>query len=172
MPEKKPKKEKVLSALAKYKSAPEYRKIRFVLHSLRGKEKCYCIEGIFCEIAAELGYPGHYILSRPVSSRLGKTSVHAFVPKDCELSTPSEISETKAPEEIWPWLGLPRSVDHKFLLNLGGAYEEGLRELQHTLGDYTYDSRSTWYELNDCSQLTIRELLSLAEQLLKPGGTK
>lgn len=163
MSEQKPKKEKVLAALAKYKTATEYKKIRFVLHSLRGKEKCYCIEGIFCEIAAELGYPGWYVFSRPASSKI---SVHAFVPKHL-ASPPSETNETKAPKEIWSFLGIPETVDHKFLRNLGGVYERGLEEVWHVMADLVPDGASTWYELNDCSELTIRDLLGLAEQLLK-----
>lgn len=156
----KPTKDQVLKELAKY-SKLHLEKAKFHLAMLIQGKKCYCIEGVFCEIASNLGLPGEYVLQTDDTG-----SIYQF---RLDVNGPQSDSECIAPEEIWSFLGLPTTVKTGFVAGLGERYADALVNSEVPVYMSKSHNRAKWFTYNDQTDLTIPELLKIAEKVLEQG---
>lgn len=151
------------------------RKVCGVLSSIRqtvseAPETCFCIEGVFCEVASKLGYQGEFVTEErqlPIHFALGEASNYERLnPGRHFLRNGRQKFRSRAPNDIFPYLGLPTVVP------LSELERKGLKALlyKHIWGAIRHTEKGdgfTWHALNDASDLSLKELTQLACDLLE-----
>lgn len=147
----KPTKEQVIQTLNRYKTE---RKIIKNLACTLDDKTCFCIEGVFCQAASELGFPGEF-------KHVKKMSV---MPYGYYISGVYRQEMMKAPPQIWGFLSIQPFVEYTFIQEIGEEYGnkiagEAYRPQARKFAD--------WYELNDLTTLTLAELINIAQEVLR-----
>lgn len=147
----KPSKDKVLKKLAKYHSTGK--SINRLALQVNGQLHL-SIEGVFCQVASELGYPGRFA---------------PFCPKHLTGAPPGEyfnytyagknyFSFNMMPMGTTHFLGLVNYVDLSFLYSLGEKYKSKLHPIQGHI---------SWKCLNERDNLSLSDLIGIAEKMLE-----
>jgi hypothetical protein len=114
---------------------------------------CFCIEGVFCEVATKLGYKGKFEKQRGGSA-------FNFTPTDSILKNTYQYKVLQlAPREVFDFLGIPTHVPNKCLSDRTLAEVEALSGFDAT-------GRSLWHIINDSSSLSLDQLIELAIKVL------
>lgn len=138
-----PKVEEVITALKKYETAEK------VTKRLTTGGSCYCIQGVFCKAAGDLGLDIHQTDTKLEHSELNKSR---FVYK-------GKPYYTGAPNDVHVYLGLEDRVSKKQLIQAGLLEHLSLR----VASAYSYN----WTWLNDQTEMSLAELIQLAISILK-----
>lgn len=160
----KPTKEKVAATIKKVfgtHRSPNGEKFNRLLYKHESEGiNCYCIEGIFCEAAVQLGYEGKFL----------EPSTKTFV-SEVDKEKPQPFSffahngfRSVAPETVFEFLGLPRELKPEDLSKHGLNKDEIVhqnRELGGRIGD-----NFEWNFIHDCTKTTLKELVDAALAIL------
>jgi hypothetical protein len=131
------------------------------IKKLPGSEEpktCFCIEGVFCDVASKLGYEGKFVTESDKRSRV-------FVyQKRTEL-------RCNAAQQVYYHLGIP------YVVPLVDIREAGLKDRLNNRIYYRTFFRDgheavSWPALNDESNLTLRELIDFTCNLLQKNGQR
>jgi hypothetical protein len=118
---------------------------------------CLCIEGVFCQAAIKLGFEGEF---------LPDDTVPRF---DDDEDTQMMFVQNKArhitaPSEVFEFLGLPKYLEHKQLKQLG-LNSQVIKNIRQISGGN--EDENNWFVVNDMSEVSLKDLLSLACKLVK-----
>lgn len=143
--------------------SPNSLNVRNALLSRKGEEKlngylgkyidgrkCFCIEGLFCEVAVELGFEGKFIERKALTERETAFS----------LNIKGAWHGGWAPLEIFTFLGMPRKVKYSDIKAAGVKLTEKTEE------SFKGMASISWHTLNDDTDITLDALIDLAVKQL------
>jgi hypothetical protein len=163
--------EKVVSALKRYRSAPKTTGTLCRIVPISGSEEaqtCFCVEGVFCAVAAELGFGGEFVNSRDSIGLNASFKITTFEQTRTFNWEGSKFAATP-PVELFDFLGLPRVLTRDQIVSAGlgkvftDAHSKGYWE-----NHWKEYNATAWHNLNDYSPATLDELIQFACDLLKP----
>lgn len=159
-----PNREKVAATIKKVFSthaSPDGGKFTRLLYKHESEGiNCYCIEGVFCEAATQLGYGGKLIVpsTQKCVHEVDKRSPHSF------SFFADDGYRSIAPEALFSFLGLPPSLKIKDLSEHGLDREEILRKAG---GFYCHTKENlSWNFIHDCTETTLKQLIDVALAIL------
>lgn len=162
--------EQIRTQLRKYAPYTKAKNFLFYLKDrgqpITAKNTCFCIEGVFCQVAIDLGLDAKFtadddykVEDEDLPGATGKEVLMDFVGPSSQHSMKSA-----APDEVFRFLGLPRFITKKDLSDLGANKEDLQKTLDHIRLSGT--SFIHWFIANDVTEVPLRDLISLACKLV------
>lgn len=152
-------KQKVIAELRKYLDFPKTRgrlsEVKTYVEDTGDLRQCtcFCIEGVFCEVATKLSFEGRYV----------RAGAKTFFTRG------GERFDYLPPGQVFNFLGIPRFVSSSEVKKAG--FEEFLGKGCRGYSIYTTPNKKgldySWHTLNDHSTLSIKQLVELACNLLQ-----
>lgn len=162
--------DQIRTQLRKYSPYTKAKNFLFYLKDaeqpVTAKNACFCIEGVFCQAAIDLGLDAKFkadddyeVHLEDLPDATGKEVLMDFVRPSSQFKMKSA-----APSEVYRFLGLPRFITKKDLVDLGVKKEDLDKTLDHIRLNGT--GSINWFVANDVTEIPLHDLISLACKLV------